>query len=748
MTSPISKRYFLPLVLLTFSLPAIAADSLPTAQDINDAAQKAKQVSDSFFTQTFNIRMQYEYSGRFLNQQDKDTLCKTAQQASADLEQIANTQSAMKQAIEAYQKDDWEALFGQTGLWRKLAADLLNTQTAKLEIDYCLARITGNLKIEQQFFDTLAKSGLNRCAPIKATIEKIKYIGLSEPNELDNIARSLEKSDCSGNPEMLLSLAILQSKYAPGALQNNLSRSPQTTDLLGKIILADLSSDANLNSLNPVTAELAAYSARTTNPSAYKELLLALANIDQFKSPMVLYAAGISVTDSAPKKTIKLLIEASTLQQKKKYWLIDIEADRTAEQAARLAYDLFTQKNIDCTLAVAAFDNYTRIAADKITEQMQYLYGTLLLACDKTQEASEMFIRLANDSNTIWQDKAFLELLKIKINAGREENLPQLRKFILNCKGQDEQKRLLRLEAMDLYCRAILGSDINDSATQVLNLLDAAEQTPGLRYDLFKAQALRQLGRLEEAARYMSKAVIEDSNSSAALTAQIVSEIIDKIELWQKDANNFNELLQNCDTLAEFANKSANSRQTALLFAEVSTLQGKRFLTPFSPDENDVTWLRVQARLLMAQEKFEQSAKLWAKIAELRRNETPEQNQKSWGWWQAKFYELDCLAKSPSGRQAKYCPYHRCVLQQLPPNSRPLGRKTRYSETALCSQLSCNEPPADLQYINETVVGRGSPRLSFPRKRESRKFSPPIYWGGLPAAGGLLNSGMTNGKTK
>jgi hypothetical protein len=649
MTRPISKRYFLPLALLAISLPAIATDSLPTAQDINDAAQKAKQVSDSFFSQTFTIRMQYEYSGRFLNPQDKDTLCNTARQASADLEQIANTQLAMKQAIEAYQKDDWEALFGQTGLWRKLAADLTHTQTGKLEIDYYLAHINGNMEAEQQLFKLRTKSNLSKCESFKALLEKIKDLGPSEPNELEEIARSLEKIDCYDNPEMLLSLAILQSKYASASLQTTLSRSPQTIDLLGKIILANLSSDANFNSLNPVTAELAAFSARTTNPSGYKELLLALADIDQLKSPIGLYAAGISVTGSAPEKAVKLLIEASTLQQKKKYWLIDIEADQTAEQAARLAYDSFSQKNIDCSLVIAAFDNYTRIASGKITEQMQYLYGELLFDCGKTQEASEMFTRLVNDPNTTWRDKASLELLKIKIDTTPEETFPQLRNFILNCTGQDEQKHLLRLEAMDIYCRTILGSDINDSATQVLNLLDTAEQTPSLRYDLFKAQALYQLGRLEESAKYMSKAVIEDSNSSAALAAQIASEIIDKIELWQKDANDFNELLQNCDTLAGFAHKSANSRQTALLFAEVSTLEGKRGQEPFpSTDENDITWLRVQARLLMAQEKFEQSAKLWAKIAELRRNETPSQIQKSWHWWQAKFYELDCLAKSPS----------------------------------------------------------------------------------------------------
>jgi len=646
MKSPISKKYFLPFVLLAFSLPAIAAESLPTAQDINDAAQKAKQTYDSFFSHTFTIRMQYEYSGRFLNPQDKDALCKAAQQASADLEQIANTQLAMKKAIESYQKDDWEALFGQTGLWRKLAADLLNTQTGKLEIDYYLARIAGSRETDQQLFKTLAKSDLGRCAPLKASLEQIKCLGLSEPNELENIAGTLAKSDCSDNPEMLLTLAILQNKYAPDTLQNTLSHSSQTGDFLGKIILADLSSGSDVNSLNPITAELAAYSASTTNFPAHKELLLTITEADNLKTPGTLYIAGRAATESDPRKAISLLMESSDLQLRQKEPLLDIDAGSTAEYAAKLAYNNFTQKNIDCNLAIAAFDNYAHITSDKTSEEMQYLYGEILFDCGKTQEASETFTKLSDVSKSIWRDKAALELLKIKINTDPEKILPQMQNFILNYSGQDEQKRVLRLEAMDIYCQAILGSDINDSATQVLNLLDTAEQTPGLRYDLFKAQALRQLGRLEESAKYMSRAVVEDSNSSAALAAQIASEIIDKIELWQKNADDFNELLRNCAAIAEFAHKSTTP-QTNLLFAETSILQGKTFLTPFSPDENDVTWLRVQARLLMAQEKFAQSAKLWAKIAELRRNDTSGQTQKSYGWWQAKFYELDCLAKSP-----------------------------------------------------------------------------------------------------
>ena len=635
-------------MLFAFALPAFADDSLPTAQDINDTLQKAKQTYNSFFEQTFIIRMQYEYSGRFLNQQDKDALCKAAQQASAGLEQIANTQSAMKKAIEAYQKDDWETLFGQTGLWRKLTADLANTQTAKLEIDYCLARVTGNLKIEPQFFNTLAKSGLSRCAPIKASLEKIKYLGQSEPNELDNIADSLAKSDCKENPEMLLLLEILQNKYASDKLQSTLSRSSRATDLFAKLILADISSDNDLNSLNTITAELAAVAASTAKPVANKEMLLAIADSNKLKTPGTLGIAATPFIESDPAKAIELLIESSDLQTRQKEPLLDIDSRATAEYAAKLAYDNFTQNNIDCNLALAAFENYTRITSNKMSDQIQYHYGEILLDCDKAQDASVIFTKLADGPKSIWHDKAAFALLKIKIDGDLEKILPQLRQFILNCTGQDEQKRLLRLEAMDLYCRKTLARDSNESASQVVTLLDTAEQTPGLQYDLFRAQALCQLGHLEESARYMSKAVIGDSNSSATLAAQIASKIIDKIELWQKDANDFNQLLKNCDTLAEFAYKSANTYQTNLLLAEVSLIEGKKIEWPLPSNNEDIIWLRVQARLLMAQEKFDQSAKLWAKIAEMRRNDLTIQNQKSYGWWQAKFYELDCLAKSPS----------------------------------------------------------------------------------------------------
>jgi len=353
------------------------------------------------------------------------------------------------------------------------------------------------------------------------------------------------------------------------------------------------------------------------------------------------------------------MIESEILEHDRKPWFFRyVSPYRSAEKTAQFAYDQFNQKNIDCNLALEAFDNLARFYPDTVNEKMQYFYGKILLDCGKTQQASEIFTKLA-DTSQYWRDEAALEFLKIKINSDCEKTLPQLRQFILNCTGQDEQKRSLRLEAIDLYCRTAIARDSNSFAVQVLNLLDTAEQTPGLRYDFFKAQALYQSGRLEESARYMSKAIVDDSGSMAPVAAHIVSTIIDEIELWQKDANDFNELLQNCHTLAVFANKSA-TYETSDLLGEVVALRAvfensafyKKMLSSVeasmtaSPTTGNIIYLRSTARLLMAQEKFDQAAKLWARIAELKRNESTDRNQKSYGWWQANFYELDCLAKS------------------------------------------------------------------------------------------------------
>jgi len=682
----------------------VSADEPPTADDINNLSGQAQRIYDDFLQQTFDLRISYEYYDRFINPQDKLILYQLAEKAANDLQQLADTQRNFKQQIEDYQGTDWETRYGSTGLWRKLARDLYETTLSKLQIDYYLAlsaepahgdailqdiiRQAENLDREYNNIDArlikacalvrLARTDPNQkvaalqelevfriysdvAHPVRAEIERIKLLSRATPELLDSLIKILEQNRSDRHLELILSVMLLQRKYEPDGFAGSTQTFPETRPILGHLILSDISRQdtepANLNNLTITDAELAAYTTWTTKLSAYKESLLKLCDIDKFRTPLTLYAAGIAVIESDPDKTITLLIDASSLQHKQKSVLLDLEADAIAEQAAQLAYDRFGKDKIDCQLALSAFDNLARIASDKMTEQMQYLYGTLLNDCGRQNQAVEMLSQLAGSSQTIWQDRATLELLKFKLKSPTGPNEPNeilspLRGFILGCTGSEEPKRRLRWEAMNIYCEQLLIKDSNDSAEQVLEILDIAEPTPGLQYEFFRAQALLQLGRLEESAQYMSQAIIPDSGSMSPVAYEIISAIVNRIEVWEQQAADFKQMLADCNTLAEFAYKSINDRQAALTLAEVSVFtddlnRAENLLNPLA-DENDVYWLRCKARLLMTQGNFEKSAELWAKISELRRNDSPAQNRKSWSWWQAKYHELACVAKTPS----------------------------------------------------------------------------------------------------
>ena len=62
--------------------------------------------------------------------------------------------------------------------------------------------------------------------------------------------------------------------------------------------------------------------------------------------------------------------------------------------------------------------------------------------------------------------------------------------------------------------------------------------------------------------------------------------------------------------------------------------------------EKDIDLLRCQARLLFERAEFDKAAPLWARIAEMQKNQLPQKNRQSWKWWRAKYYELYCWAQN------------------------------------------------------------------------------------------------------
>ncbi|MHC4149664.1 MAG: hypothetical protein ACYSR5_09295, partial [Planctomycetota bacterium] len=70
------------MVILFLRATTVSANAPPGAQDIEATAKEVRLISDTFMQQSFELRMQYEYSGKFLTQKDKENLRELAKRAS------------------------------------------------------------------------------------------------------------------------------------------------------------------------------------------------------------------------------------------------------------------------------------------------------------------------------------------------------------------------------------------------------------------------------------------------------------------------------------------------------------------------------------------------------------------------------------------------------------------------------------------------------------------------------------------
>ena len=147
---------------------------------------------------------------------------------------------------------------------------------------------------------------------------------------------------------------------------------------------------------------------------------------------------------------------------------------------------------------------------------------------------------------------------------------------------------------------------------------------------------------------------------------ELLRQAVENIDLLQTTELNFTRTMQNCKRLAQFCYDCPDNqrhRQAGLLLAEVSAFADAKDQEKLAPadkllnditqagDANDLDIIRCRARLLAAQNKFGQAAQLWSKTCETRKNESPSANQRSWKWWQGKFYELDCWMKMPQTKK-------------------------------------------------------------------------------------------------
>jgi len=641
-----SLLIFVWVSFLFLSAVAASAEALPTAEDINNLAETARLTGDTFMQESFALRMRYELSGRFLDPNDRDNLHRLAKKAGGRLQAIAEEQKTLKQQIEDYQGRDWDAIYGQTRLWRKLSADIYTTGLSKCEVDFYLAltaeqpqrneklhRILAEIDSLNQLSDTaysqllkartlamlartdptyqpLAKKefdkliirpDMNHSTAFRIAIERIKLLGVAEAERLKLLAEELAQSSCRDDPELVLPLMFLQRRYDPAGFEKSVQIFPETEDFLGLLILSDVSNriarQKDLEHISVFEAELAAQAVWRDETQSYDKLLDYFLSEAKFQTPLILYVSAVKFAESSPTKAVELLVEASKLQRIKKSDRLDVEPGKIAEQAAQLSYNLFATDLLHCRLAVSAFENYLTMAGEESSEELEYLYCAVLDGCGKTEEVEELLEKIASRPAGKWRNKAGLELIVRAIQQNRYENPNQRNKL---------------------------------------------------------------LGRF-------SSLIADGSDCKYTGVAMVlVGEVIDEIDEIQQRADDFDKAAKDCRVLAEFCFgclEGEARRHAGLYLAEASIFAANKEEEKLSAVEEllndmaksgngDINLLRCRARLLSEQGKFGEAAELWAKICEIRRGETAEADKRSWKWWRAKFYELYCLAECPQTRKA------------------------------------------------------------------------------------------------
>ncbi|MHC4455947.1 MAG: hypothetical protein ACYS0I_02465 [Planctomycetota bacterium] len=633
----------LSIVYLLLPLTANSANSLPTAEDINELAEITKLTADNFMKESFELRMRYEFSPKSLKQEDKENLHKLAKSASDRLQAITEQQKQFKQEIEDYHGDDWDLKYGSTGLWRKLNRDIYITNLAKCKIDYYLALTVEQSPLNKTLQDVrvqiisldkahssansqllkakilalaridaawsvlaidildslLAQSNIPDAIYFRAAIEKNKLIDIGKAEFLNSLTQKIVKSNCADDLELILPLVFLQKRHDPNGLEKTIGLFPQTEGFLGKFILSDLHSrfsreqltKESLQQISAFEAELAAEAAWRNKAQNFKALLEYLSSTEKFQTPLILYVAATAFAESSPTKAVNLLIEASKLQQEQKSNRLEIPACKIAEQAAQLAYNLFVTDANNCFLAYDVFRNYKKLANNQMDENLEYTYTELGFSCGDGIEAVSVLQKIAA-GNSKYKQKASLSLAAYQVRT----------------QGRN-----------DINVRPKLLQQFADS--------------------------------------------IADSNDCIYIQeiAGFVKDTVENIELLQSQTEDFSDVIANARKIARFVYGCDKNNRNSLVLAEISTFfanqsdiekeLAEKIINQPGKQNTDIGLYRCRARLFQKRREFEKAAGLWAKICKIRKTEFHKANQRSWKWWRAKFYELACWAKLPQTKK-------------------------------------------------------------------------------------------------
>ena len=570
---------------------------LPTDDDIAQQAASARKVFGEFMRDSLALRLRYQYTNRFLNTEDSTALVAFAQKAHTELGDIYESQSAIKERIEDYEGFDWDSLYGQTGLWRRLYSDLQKTAVMQCRTDLYGAVGSGQTRRKEILERIIAKCdspksdfGSANAALLKARAFEImsrtdddyrrrarevldshggpddvgehafyearlldmQLAEVTTPVQFYALATALGASGSSDDFELNVSLALLEIKLRmPGdtkLLKAVTDEWPGLKSVLGEFVLDQLSqlsiagrlNAESLEEISPLEITMALSAIASGDAARYGTLVEKISSIKKFQTPLAMYVHAEAITATDPSAAIKYYIKAAMAIDRGGDDDLALSPADIASRAARVAYSLYYKDANYLDTARLTLEYYSRAAGDDIDEQLEYLYAEVLSRSDKTNTARQLLEKISSSQGRFSQEaKVDLMAHRIRESAGdpfaKVQIAKQLERMIDATATQAPDSRA-HVKAVELFCRLLLEDGDPASAERVLDMLDKLGIAEAGDFTLVGATALYKLNRHAEAIQLLAGNVDEMTCAAAGGVYAMLAEVLQQLDLYESPA--------------------------------------------------------------------------------------------------------------------------------------------------------------------------------------------------------------------
>lgn len=441
--------HLVPILCVLLTASAVRAAEAPAAADVDKLAGEATAAYSEFMQVTFPERIQLELLGRTISSGGAWKLAATSRAMAGRFAAISAREDALRGAIEDYQGSDWEARYGSTGLWRRLKAEICRAAMFECETKYwqamaakepeattllesASARIatlqgefrSGELKLlDARILCAVAKDrsgGLaildEICAGRDDTVvlaARLKRYRVKDPRDNEELGRiwTAVKADKDAGDELWMQVGFEGWRQGRrGWLEDVVKRWPQSRELLGQCVLAEVESRMATDGvawMGPYAADMAA-DAASDGIEGHRTVIAKMAAVKEYRSAGVLYAMGLALEKTEPLKAAAYFSDASRMMN-------GPDAIRVAGRAARLAYDEFRKDRSCCSEAAPVIRRYLELMPQPGPEMM-YCHYLMTAECGDANEATGLLEKIAAGPASQYQRAASHDLAVARAN--------------------------------------------------------------------------------------------------------------------------------------------------------------------------------------------------------------------------------------------------------------------------------------------------------------------------------------------